>query len=137
MTAIGSRHWFAGRDRTADITGLGIGVLIALAFGHDDGLIICPFRRCTGGYCPLCGTTRAAFSLARLDVSTAWARHPFTVLVLAQLATVVGFSALGGTVSRLFRTRLLLGNVVLVLVIWAVRLSTSDIPPPTSLQLPF
>ncbi len=137
MTAIGSQRWFPGRDRTADIAGLGIGALFALAFGDDDGVILCPFRRCTGGYCPLCGTTRAALSLARLDVPTAWGRHPFTVLVVAQLAIWAGLSAVGRTVGPSFRTRVLSANVLLVLVVWVVRLSTSDIPTPTGLQLPF
>jgi hypothetical protein len=46
----------------------------------------CPFLAATGYWCPGCGSLRAIHALAHLDVATALARNPFTVL------TVVGFA---------------------------------------------
>jgi hypothetical protein len=108
------------------------GVLVASA-GADDGVVLCPFRRCTGGYCPGCGATRAAHRFVRGDLTGSWAHHPWIVLAAVQvviLGAVVAFMDPPQRRDRLRRlaTPLLIANSVLMIVIWAVRLSAGAIP---------
>lgn len=111
---------------------LTVGVLV-LAADRDDGVVLCPFRRCTGGYCPGCGATRAANRLVRGDIGAAWGHHPWVVLAAVQV--VVFGAVLAATVPgvRPARARraalpLLVANTVLLVVIWLVRRSTGAIP---------
>ena len=73
-----------------------------LVAAGDQGPVLCPFRLCTGGYCPGCGLTRAAGRLARGDLSGAWQQHPFLVIGVAEVAVVV--AAWGLWRRRLART---------------------------------
>lgn len=104
---------------------------VALA-GDEDGPVLCPWRRCTGAYCPGCGATRAAHHLLRGDVAASWATHPMVIVVAVQLAVIGPLSATGRTLaSRLTGppvTGLLVGNAVLLLAVWTVRLVTGAIP---------
>ena len=59
----------------------------------------CPFRAMTGAACPLCGTTRAALALARLEPMEALVHHPLpTLLWIVALAWALwaGIRALRG-----------------------------------------
>lgn len=136
-----TRVRFSGTDgRTVDAIGRWAALAAAAtttAFvataGTDDGPVLCPFRRCTGGYCPGCGASRGANRLVRGDVLGAWQHHPWVVVAVAQVVVIVGFVALrvptdrGAQVRRL-AAPLLVVNVATMLVIWAVRLSTGAIP---------
>jgi len=56
----------------------------------------CPLRSLTGLLCPLCGSTRAIYHLARGEWHSAWNYNALTVLVaLAWAAHVVGRSVWG------------------------------------------
>jgi hypothetical protein len=113
---------------------LAVGAVLAVdAGGTDDGAGVCVFRRCTGGYCPGCGMTRAARHLTRGEIGAAWQDHPIVVLVAAQGA--LGAALFAGV--RRLRTRLLSVrtlavvaaiNGVLLIVIWVVRLADGSIP---------
>lgn len=111
-------------------------VLAAVASG-DDGPVLCPFRRCTGGYCPGCGATRAAGALARGDAAASWSHHPVVVLVAAQLIALVGvWSLAGDTIRERVRRsvdRIAMANAAALLAIWALRLATGAIPGPFGL----
>ncbi len=109
--------------------------LALVALGDDDGVILCPFRRCTGGYCPLCGGTRAGRRLLRLDLAGAWAAHPFVVLLVAQVPVVAAVAWFGQW--RHQSNRFLLLNGVVATTIWILRLFNEQIPAPSTLQLPF
>ncbi|MEM7339699.1 MAG: DUF2752 domain-containing protein [Actinomycetota bacterium] len=124
----------------AAFTAFGLGAVlgIGLAATADDGPVVCPVRRCTGGYCPGCGLTRAAGSLARGDVAGSWQYHPLLVVVLAQVLVVAPLVAVGPSLgARLGGARALLAALVangaLAVVIWAVRIATGAIPGPFGL----
>ncbi len=107
------------------------GALVVTA-GGDDGIVLCPFRRCTGGYCPGCGATRATHQLLRGDLGASWSHHPWVVLAAVQAAViaVVGGVLVRGNGRGWRRLVLpaLVANSVLLLVIWAARLWTEAIP---------
>jgi hypothetical protein len=137
MNTVLVRVWSEGRARTTDAAAFGVGALALFVLGDDDGSIMCPFRRCTGGYCPLCGTTRSASSLARFDLQAAWTGHPMVVLALMQLIALGGLRLSGRTLSQVLRQRILLGNVLLAVAVWGARLAAGHIAAPNGLQLPF
>ena len=106
-----------------------------LVSGSDDGVVLCPIRRCTGGYCPGCGATRAAHRLLGGDVAGAWGRHPWVVLAAAQAVTLVFVLAATTPSRRRDRGRRLLlpaalANAALLLAICIVRLAAGAIPAP-------
>ena len=111
--------------------------LVALALvqlgGDDDGPTMCLFRRCTGGYCPGCGGTRAARHLVAGQLGAAWRDHPWVVLAALQ-ATIVGLVVVAARqVGRAIAWRRHLGalallNLTLVIGVWVVRQLTW---PPT------
>lgn len=128
--------WSGSRVRKIDLLTLGLVATVVLAAG-DEGPILCPFRRCTGGYCPMCGTSRSTAALVRSDLVSAWTRHPLVVIVAIQI-TLLGISyATGRALSDGRRNQLLAANAALALSIWVLRLVVGDIPAPTGLQLPF
>lgn len=100
----------------------------------DDGLVLCPLRRCSGGYCPGCGLTRSAGQLVRGDLAGSWSQHPFLLLAFGQLAVLATLWSLGSARlrERLSRhtTAFVIANVALLGVIWAARLATGSIPIP-------
>ncbi|MDH3684295.1 MAG: DUF2752 domain-containing protein [Acidimicrobiia bacterium] len=102
----------------------------------DDGPVLCPFRRCTGGYCPGCGITRSTAALIRGDVAGSWHHHPFLLIAAAQAAVLTALWSVATAELRaaLLRRRdaLLAANGVIVAAVWAVRLATGQIPLPFS-----
>ena len=121
---------------TGALVGIGAGVLTLgalVATAADEGLVLCPFRRCTGGYCPGCGSTRAVRELVGADVAAAWAQSPWVVLAAVQAAVVLIVAGLTGAGAVLTRAkqlalRLLWPNVALLLGIWVFRLVDGSIP---------
>ncbi len=108
-------------------------VLAVDAGGTDDGVGVCLFRRCTGGYCPGCGMTRSARHLTRAEVGAAWQDHPIIVLLALQGVVVAALFA----TARVLRPRLrsprtiavvAIVNGVLLVAIWVVRLVDGSIP---------
>lgn len=77
------------------VTGLAAAVVAAIGSTAADLPTLCVFRRCTGGYCPGCGGTRAAASLAKGDLAGAWMQHPWVVLLAVQLIVVIGAAVSG------------------------------------------
>lgn len=104
-----------------------LGALVML-----DGPVLCPFRRCTGGYCPLCGVTRSAALMARLDPLRALALYPALPLMAVAVAAAIRPGLLGQRRSD----RLLVTVGTIVVIVWLVRLAVGDIPAPTGLQWP-
>lgn len=121
---------------TGELVGIGVGALTfgaLIATAADDGVVLCPFRRCTGGYCPGCGSSRAVRELVGGDVAAAWTHSPWVVLAVVQAVVVLGVAGAtgaGAVVSRAkqLALRLLWPNVVLLLGIWVVRLAEGSIP---------
>ena len=104
------------------------------ALATDEGPVLCPIRRCSGGYCPGCGLTRSGGRLLRGDVAGSWAHHPFVTLAAVQAAAFAGLWRFGSPGLRL-RIRsaarpVLAANVVAVLLIWLARLADGAIPAP-------
>jgi hypothetical protein len=119
-------------DMTSTVTALGLGALIASASAEDD-FVLCPFRRCTGGYCPGCGATRSANRLARGDFAESWAHHPWVMLAAAQLIVVAAIGMFLSAEDRRHRLGqlaipVLLANAILLIGIWIVRLAGHTIP---------
>lgn len=118
-------------------TAIGV-VALAAVLGDDEGLVLCPFRRTTGGYCPLCGGTRAASSLIRGDVAGTWSLHPLVLLLALQIPVILwmSFSTRLEATRRTWIQRLLVANLVAATAIWVIRLATGDLAPPTDLAWP-
>ncbi len=124
----------------AALTALGTALAVSGgAVGVDDGFVLCPLRRCSGGYCPGCGATRSVGALLRGDVGASIRLHPLVILWAVQLV-VVGVwlstsperSGLDGA-RRWLRgqgVRLLGLNAVAMLVVWLVRLALGHVPVP-------
>jgi hypothetical protein len=112
-----------------------VAVLLIDAGGTDDGPGLCVFRRCTGGYCPGCGLTRASKHLVRGELGAAWYDHPWIPLLAVQAAVAAAVVAVVRRFRRIVNWQLVIltvgiGNTVLALGIWAIRLSTNSIPTP-------
>ncbi len=107
-------------------------VAVSTTSDTDDGLVLCPFRRCTGTYCPGCGGTRAAGRLLRGDVMGAWHQHPYVVLLAAQLLLLAGLATQvrGRTWISSRAVAFVVANAALMVVLWVVRLGLGDIPGP-------
>lgn len=124
-------------DRSA-MTRLGIAATAAFAalagLSNDDGPVLCPLRRCSGGYCPGCGMTRSGGRLLRGDLAGSWAQHPFVLIALAQLAVIGGLWAFGSnrlrTSMKAASTRFLMANFGLMILIWIARMADGSIPIP-------
>ncbi len=149
---VGAPHAPAGARRTGTIAGMltrattvdrrlhalaGLGAVAALgltASQDGDGIVLCPFRRCTGGYCPGCGLTRATGALLRGGVAASWRQHPYLLLAIAQIVAVGAWSVVDRRRSRYllerWQTHLLTANAMALLAIWVVRLMTGAIPAP-------
>ena len=111
-----------------------VGILFALS--NEDGPVLCPFRRCTGGYCPGCGLTRSGGRLLRGDVVGSYQQHPYLVFGVAQAAAFLALWNLGSTalkqrLRRWYRP-LMFTNVGALFAIWIVRLASGSIPLPFS-----
>jgi hypothetical protein len=108
-----------------------VGGVLVITASSDDGFVICPFRRCTGGYCPGCGGTRALHRLGRGDVVGAWQHHPWAVLLAVQ-AVIIGVVLLFAAAWRDRLRQLLLpvavANTILALGIWILRLQAGSVP---------
>lgn len=118
------------------------GIALAALLGSDDGVVFCPYRRCTTGDCPLCGTTRAAGRLLRGDVTASWQAHPLVLILAVQIPVwfAVGRFGTGGEASSWWHrngTRILLGNVGLATAVWMVRLAVGDVAGPSTLTVPW
>ncbi len=105
---------------------------LSFVVGGEDGPALCPYRRCTGGYCPGCGATRAASRLTRGDVGAAFAANPVAALIGLQCALAMGWimlqpdTALGWLRPRL--STIATTNALLMLVVWPIRMATGQIP---------
>ncbi len=114
--------------------GIGLAATAGLAIGSSavgELPVLCLFRRCTGGYCPGCGGSRAAVALLRGDVAGSWAHHPWVLLLVLQGAALTGAILIGKAhFTQRVRNRLLVSNLGLGLVIWILRLAMGTIPIP-------
>ncbi len=124
-------------------------VALGVAASDDEGTVLCPFRRCTDGYCPLCGATRSFGRLLRGDIVGAWVRHPYVVLLAAQVIVLGALAALRSArqaddlgaepgaraplLSSAQRRWLLIANLVFAFGLWGVRLALGDVPRPSTL----
>jgi len=98
--------------------------------GTETGPVLCPFRRCTGAYCPGCGGTRAVGRLLRGDLVGAWHQHPYVVLLAFQ-SVILGGAWLTKPGQRIIRSvwlPVLILNVAAMVAIWMFRLAVGDIP---------
>ena len=116
------------------IAAVAVALVVAVNVGGSDGGPgLCVFRRCTGGYCPGCGLTRAARHLTRGQVGAAWQDHPWLVLAVAQALVAAAVYAVARRIRAVIgwnRVSVVVGvfNVVLLLGIWIVRLVDGSIP---------
>lgn len=108
--------------------------LAAATSTSDDGLVLCPLRRCSGGYCPGCGLSRASAQLVRGDLAGSWHQHPFLLVGLAQMAVLGAVWALVSPATRdrlrPHTTTLVMANVALLVAIWGARMASGSIPVP-------
>lgn len=106
-------------------------VSVALA-GSEDGPVVCPWRRCTGAYCPGCGATRSARSLLVGDIAGSWRLHPMVLVVAVQVALYLALRLIRPAQARRLAgpaLPLVLGlNGVAVVGVWVIRLATGAIP---------
>ncbi|MGH1492973.1 MAG: DUF2752 domain-containing protein [Acidimicrobiales bacterium] len=125
-----ARRW--GGPRLVLAIAAAFAALAALA--TDDGPVLCPIRRCSGGYCPACGMTRSGGRLLRGDLAGSWEQHPFVLIALPQvlLAAAVwrfGARSLNGRAGSALKLVLAL-NVAVMATIWLLRMFNGTIPVP-------
>lgn len=115
------------------------GVCAVAAFteaGSDDGVVLCPYRLATGGWCPGCGCTRALSALVRGDIGTSLANNPWSMLLLAQATVLAGWVMAAPDSAKSWwkqrGMRLITANLVVAIVIWVARLASGVIPLPFS-----
>ncbi|MEM1333692.1 MAG: DUF2752 domain-containing protein [Actinomycetota bacterium] len=89
-----------GAARVVGLAGAGVAAAAARAVGDDDGVVLCPIRRITGGWCPGCGASRAASHVVRGEFAEAWTDHPWVVLATMQLAAALALAAAMSLVVR-------------------------------------
>lgn len=133
--------------RSAELAPVVIGAVALAAFlGSDDGIVLCPYRRCTGGDCPLCGTTRAAGQLLRGDVAASWQAHPLVLVLALQIPIWLAVThstrrsqsnASGQTWWQRNGANVLLANVGIATAVWIVRLALGDVAGPSALTVPW
>ncbi len=90
----------------------------------------CLFKNFTGIPCPGCGMTRAFFSLAKLDFSTAFYYHPLFLLPVF-VGVIMAFKR-NRFIKCLYNNNILwLCVLILVLVVWVIRMKFlfPDNPP--------
>lgn len=131
MTALGTNAGVErGRDTLALVAVTGA-VVLASSFGDDDGPVLCLFRRCTGGYCPGCGGSRALGALFRGDIAGSWATHPWVPLLAVQALVGVVMAFRGrATLVRAVAVKIIAANAVFGVLLWVYRLMAGDIPVP-------
>lgn len=133
--AVGDSLALLQRRRTSVlVAGGAAATLLLFALSTEDGPVLCPVRRCTGGYCPACGMTRSGGRLLRGDLAGSWQHHPYLIFGVAQ-AVVAAAAWTVGSASVRQRMRsaavpVLLLNAAALTVLWAVRLVTGAIPVP-------
>lgn len=120
----------------------GAGAMLTL--GSDDGVVLCPYRRCTGGDCPFCGVTRASARLVQGDLAGSVALHPMVVLWALQIPLWTAVARRADRSSSNQRawwqqhgSTVLLSNVTAAALVWLVRLGLGDVAPPAELTLPW
>ena len=86
---------------------------------------ICPFRICTGHACPGCGLTRGVVAALKGDVGLSVRYHPLAMVIALQLLIGwVVYLKVGSLRWHALLRRalpLILANVAVALVVWAVR----------------
>jgi len=122
------------------VPALGLAGACALAaltpLSDDDGLVLCPYRIMTGGWCPACGCTRALGAAVRGDLASAVSFNPLTLLLAAQMAAISAwFLAATDTASAWWKRNdwtVLRANLVIAVALWVGRLAVGEIPLPFS-----
>ncbi len=99
-----------------------------------QGPTTCPFALATGHACPLCGGTRAATALMRLDAPLAWEMHPLIYLMIPLM--VAGYVRWIGVRAGRWRplppagvNRMVMVIIGLFVAAWIVRALTGTLPP--------
>lgn len=105
-----------------------------------DGLVLCPFRRITGVWCPGCGMTRAFAWMAHGDLHESLRYHPVAPLLLVEAVFGAAFlwyrhralrqdpswEPLRRLRSATLLRGLIVGNALLVLLVWVIRLKSGS-----------
>lgn len=116
------------------LAGGGATTLLLFALSTEDGPVLCPFRRCTGGYCPGCGLTRSGGRLLRGDLSGSWQQHPYLIFGLLQaVVAAVAWQFGSSRVRSWLQSRavtLLVLNLTAMTVVWIARMVNGSIPVP-------
>ena len=113
-------------EQTLWAPALAAGAVVLYCYDPRQIGMPCPFYRCTGLYCPGCGTMRAAHSLLHGDVAAAFGYNPFMVLSLPLLGAIVwdrvtrGTSAEWPALTRRLR-RIMPTLPWIVVVYWILR----------------
>lgn len=118
-----------------------VALAVSWAPSDSDSSSLCPFRRCTGGYCAGCGMTRGVLAAARGDVVGSFAQHPAAPFLVAEalllwgatMATRLRLAAID--VSAIVTKRFLLVHLVVLLAVWIAQLALGTIPRPTEFAL--
>jgi hypothetical protein len=111
----------------------GIAIGIAAAWEPQSIPVLCLFRRTVGLPCPSCGLTRAFLSLARGELGTAFAFHPFAPLLALEAAflwLLWGWRAhrRAGLAVPATLDRIALAHLALFVALWVGRLASGTLP---------
>lgn len=115
----------------APVGGLAVAAGLIATASAEDGFVLCVFRRCTGGYCPGCGATRAANRLVRGDVAASWSHNPWVIFGAIQFVLFGALFAINRDwlmARRRWFVPLACANALALTAIWIVRLSNGSIP---------
>ncbi len=111
------------------LTGVATAWMAVAALNPGDsgsGPVLCPFRLLTGLDCPFCGATRAAASLAHLDLVGALDHNALFVLVILPVAVLAwavwAARAWRGRPAQLVADRSIQVLIAVTLGWWVLRL---------------
>ena len=111
-----------------------VGFAALVALSDEEGPVLCPFRRTTDGYCPFCGLTRSGWRLIRGDVVGSLQYHPYLVVAVAQVVTLV---AVWTVATEKLKRRILSWAIPALIInsvgltgVWIYRLIDGSVPIP-------
>jgi hypothetical protein len=88
-----------------------------------DKIPLCLFRYLTGLECPLCGMTRACYSIIHLDLLSAFRYNPASLILPVMLLAESGYDIFPSPLAGKLRKAVIILFLICLAVLFLIRLS--------------